>query len=388
MNRKAFKSSLLIIFIFCTIRLFAFSSDEFPDIRIYIAANQFTKLQKTKGDKLILDGPVMLINNDTAKTKEIHTRGNNSLNFKRKSFSVELDNSIRVTTSGNQEIHLKKFNLLSLSMDKFLWRNRWSNINMNSIGIFPLVNLYCKVWINDQPQGYYLLVEKPQHSRGKLNSPYMLRRGIDHSINDEYYDEKDKIAAKEYRKQFESIYSNIRFMNEQELAAYLQKAVNMDVYSRFLAFNYLMMNGDYSDEVFFYIEPQHQWFEVIPWDFDDILRANPHEGRIARNEEFVDKKIFSMEEKLDRAIAGNAALYTQYERVLKQTLLMLDSATLTQSAQQVINELEQLNQDKSNGAVTLFLDKEPFVMEAARKDVLTSLESVLKRRKWILAELK
>src|SRR6187551_1570198 len=115
MNRKACKSSLLTILIWCSIKLFAFSSTDFPVIRIYITTNQFTKLQKTTGDKLTLDSPVLLINNDTAHAKEIHTRGNNSLTFKRKSFSVELVDAINITTTTNQKIHLKKFNLLSLS---------------------------------------------------------------------------------------------------------------------------------------------------------------------------------------------------------------------------------------------------------------------------------
>jgi hypothetical protein len=39
-------------------------------------------------------------------------------------------------------------------------------------------------------------------------------------------------------------------------------------------------------------------------------------------------------------------------------------------------------------AVTLFLDKQPFDISQARQDILYSLDMILKRRKWILGELK
>jgi spore coat protein H len=358
----------------------------FPEIRIYIANNQYAELQ-TNSDKIILSHPVMVVNHDTAMVKEIHARGNNSLKYKRKSLSVELDKAIDID-DGNNKAHLKKFNLLNLSMDKHLWHNRWSNINLTTITLFPLFNSYCTVWINDQPQGIYLLVEKPQHAKNKLNSPYMLRRGPAHTISDEYFEEDDKEVAKKYRKQFHSIYTSIHGLKGDALTAELQKIVNLDSYFRFLAFNYLVMNGDYADEVYLYIEPQHEWFEVIPWDFDDILRYMPHEGRAVRNKEYVDKKIFSLEESMDRAIAGNEPLYAHYEQTLKQVLLTLDSVTLTQSAHKVIDELEKLSADNVTASATLFLDQQPFSLSEAKSDILLSLDLILKRRKWILSELK
>jgi spore coat protein H len=378
-------SFLLLSFLSAPLQ--ASGQSSFPELRIYIKKSQYTDLQKTNTDKIVLSDPVMFVNNDTAVVKEIHARGNNSLKYKRKSLSVELNKAIDIE-NGNSIAHLKKFNLLNLSMDKHLWHNRWSNINLHSLDLFPLFNSYCTVWINDQHQGIYLLVEKPQQARNKVNSPYMLRRGPEHSISDEYFDEDDKEAAKKYRKQFQSIYSNIHSLQGDALAVQLQKILNLDAYFRFLAFNFLIMNGDYADEVFFYIEPQHDWFEVIPWDYDDILRFSPHEGRAARNKEHADKKIFSLEESLDRAIAGNETLYTHYEQTLKSLLLTLDSVSLTQSAHQVIDELEKISSDKVTSQSTLFMDKESFRMEEAKSDILLSLDLIIKRRKWILSELK
>jgi spore coat protein H len=359
----------------------------FPEIKIYISKNQYLDLQSTNGEKIVLSKPVMLINQTTVSVKEIHARGNNSLKFKRKSLSVELDKGL--TLAGTEKkIHLKKFNLLNLSMDKHLWHNRWSNLKMKPMGLFPLFNSYCTVWINDQPQGIFLLVEKPQQEKAQLKSPYMLRRGPGHTISDEYFEDEDKDAAKKYRKQFHSIYSGINTMDGAVLVNHLEKIINLDNYLQYIAFNYLVMNGDYADEVFLYIDPETQLFKVISWDYDDILRPFPHEGLAVRNKEFADKRIFSLEESLDRAIAGNAELYSRYEQVLKKVLVNLDSTSLTESAWQVINELEQLSSDKSMTEVTLFLDKNPFDFVQAKEDILLSLKFILNRRKWILQELK
>jgi spore coat protein H len=369
---------------------FVFASNTitpFPEIKIYISKSQYIDLQVNNDIKVFLSHPVMILNRDTLVVKEIHDRGNNSLKFKRKSLSVELDKAINLD-NGTIKAHLKKFDLLNLVMDKHLWHNRWSNINLDSLGLFPLFNIYCKVWINDHPQGIYLLVEKPQHARSKLKSPYMLRRGPNHTISDEYFEKEDKTSARKYRKQFQAIYHSISSKKEDALAVELEKIINLENYFKFLAFNYLVLNGDYADEVFLYIEPQHERFEPIPWDYDDILKSSPHEGRAARNQEYADRKIFSLEESLDRAIAGNDVLYSRYEKTLKDILLSLDSISLSESAHQVIRELEQIGNDNEMNEVTLFLDKEPFSVTDARKDILLSLDLILSRRKWILSELK
>jgi spore coat protein H len=300
---------------------------DFPEIKIYIARGEYMSLRGDSGEKLKLSKPIMLLNNDTANVKEIHARGNNSLKFQRKSLSVELDKAIKIQT-GEGKISLKKFNLLNLVMDKNLWHNRWADLNLGKIGLLPLFNTYCKVWINDEPQGFFLLIEKPQQSRGKLDSPYMLRRGPEHTINDEYFESKDKELAKKYKKQFHTIYSSIHSLSGDALVTKLQELINLENYYYFLAFNYLVMNGDYADEVFFFIEPKNQRFEVIAWDYDDILKSTPHEGRVERSRRYPDKKLFSLEESLDVAIAGNDQLYTLYERSLKNMLGTLDSHQL------------------------------------------------------------
>lgn len=356
---------------------------DFPEIRIYITKGEYKNLRESSGEKVELTRPLMTINMDTAKVKEIHARGNNSLRFQRKSLSVELDKSLKIKIA-DRKISLKKFNLLNLVMDKNLWHNRWSDLNLEKIGLLPLFNSYCKVWINDEPQGFFLLIEKPQEARGKFDSPYMLRRGPDHTISDEYFDEKDKEAAKSYKKQFHSIYSSINSLKGEALITQLQKLIDLDNYFYFIAFNYLIMNGDYADEVFLYINPTNQQFKVIAWDYDDILKPTPHEGRAERTRRYPDKKLFSLEESLDVAIAADNQLYNLYDQSLRKMLTTIDSIQLSSSAHQVILELQKLSEDKTMAAATLFLDKQPFNIDIAKQDILYSVDMITKRRRWII----
>lgn len=39
-----------------------------------------------------------------------------------------------------------------------------------------------------------------------------------------------------------------------------------------LAFNYLIRNGDYTDELFLYLTGKGNQFQIIPWDYDDIFQ--------------------------------------------------------------------------------------------------------------------
>lgn len=361
----------------------------FPEIRIRIAPGQYTGLLQSKGRKMTLKNPVLTVQGDTAKVKEIHSRGNNSLTFEHKSLSVDLTHAVKVRIEG-KTVGLKKFDLLNLVMDKNLWHNRWAFLCMQHVALFPLQQTYSPVWINDQPQGIYLLVEKPRHYiTSAIKSPYLLRRGIDHAVADEYIETPSKEEAKKYKTQFTSMYDDISKLHGQELYDRLNGKINLDHYFKWVAFNYLIMNGDYADELYLYISPNDARYEVIPWDYDDILRPVPHEGLAARNavEGFKSKYIFSSEDPLDRAIAADPILYKHYLDSFRDLLTNLDEATISGLAGQVRVELQALGAGEQ-GRASLFLGKEPWVEADAMADIDRSLDFVLKRRNALLKELQ
>jgi hypothetical protein len=380
---------ILILAVLCQTGFSQGEASSFPEIRIYISKRQYSDLIQGKGAKMTLKAPVMLINHDTAAVKEIHSRGNNSLSFERKSLSVDLDDGVPVR-SGAEKIKVRKFDLLNLVMDKNLWHNRWAFLAMAEIGIFPLFQTYCTVWINDQPQGIYLLVEKPHHySETKAGSPYMLRRGVDHAVDNEYIDTSSKEEAKKYKKQFLTLYNDIYHYKGEALYQQLSNTLLIDHYFDWLAFNYLVMNGDYSDELYLYIVQGTSRFDIIPWDYDDTFKAAPHEGMQARNAVagFQEKLVFSSEDPLDRAIATDAYVYEKYLAVFKQLLEKLTPETMARLYDQVRNELQVLGGASEISKASLYLGRTSFDIGFADADIRLTLDFIVKRRNALLKRL-
>lgn len=358
----------------------------FPHIKINITARQFKSLQSSKGAKLTLKNVGMTINGDSARIKDIHLRGNNTLYFKRKSFSVDLEKSLSVVIQG-QPVKLKKFHLLNLAMDKNLWHNRWSFLTMSQLGLFPPFNSYCLVTVNDQSQGIYLLVEKPQYASETMNSPYTIRRGVDHAIDHEYDETKSKVEAKGYKNQYYSLYET-KGLSDESLYQHLNQGLNTDLYFTWVSFNYLIMNGDYSDELFLYINPNTQVYDVMAWDYDDLFMSHPHEGNTVRNQNNKERLMFSQEDELDRIIASDDYVYSKYQEKLKELLLTCDSATMVAHSKKVIDELTWLSSNPIHSNASLYVDRDPFVMKDAQYDIEKSMEYLITRRIQLLRELE
>ncbi len=360
-------------------------NDNFPEIRITIPEHEFLYLQKLKGSKLNIKNAQLTYDGVPAKLKELHLRGKSTLNFLRKSFSVDLADSLQITFDG-QHAGIKKFDLLNLAMDRNLWHNRWAFLLLSQMGIFPPLNSYCTLWINDRSQGIYLLVEKPQSAMAKLKSPFMIRRGVGHKIDQEYVVTKVKDSVKGYRKKYSALY-NVSRLKDEALYHHLQTSMNIEAYFKWMGFNYFVKNGDYSDELFLYIDPNSSQFKVMAWDYDDLLMDYPHEGREARYQMLKDRMIFSLEDDLDRTIATDEFVYAHYKQVLTALLQSLDDNQLDASAQKVLGELKQLNRDPMNGEITRYLDRDPFLIESATYDIEHTTQFLKLRRTVLLKQL-
>ena len=70
---------------------------------------------------------------------------------------------------------------------------------------------------------------------------------------------------------YKLIYKSLKKQNGEELYKTLNQWIDLDNYMKWLAFNFLVRNGDYTDEVFLYIDPEINKFKIIPWDYDDLF---------------------------------------------------------------------------------------------------------------------
>lgn len=354
-------------------------------IQIFISGNLQGKLRLTNGDKIDLGKPLTLINGDTLEVKDMHTRGKSTLKLRRKSLSISLDHPCVLKHLGKEE-KFKKFYAISLSMDKDYMRNRLSFGMLKELGLFDLFFSYGEIRINDQSEGIYLLVERPQDwALKKKDSPFIIRRGYTQTI------EKIKTRKstanerkKKYLSDFRDIYKSLKKNEGEALYEALSENIDLELYMRWLAFNYFVRNGDYTDEVYLYIDPVEDKFKIIPWDYDDIFASQPHEGAIGGRSAVENKLLFSSEDLLDQAIALDPYLYNKYLHQLRDMLIRLTPLTIKRIIEETYAELYPYFSQEEIIAMSAFdayqhanLDNLQSEMRSTFQSLTTARESLL-----------
>ncbi len=309
-------------------------------IDMELSKSEYNVMQNINGKKMQIKSKSLVINGDTLVPEKVETRGQTTLQFKRKSLSFNL--SSKASLKNNQATEkLKEFDLLNLSMDKYYMRNRLAFKMMEKIDLFGLFNTYSELRLNGNSNGIFMIVEKPDEwAMQKKNSPLIIRRGYNHKIDKFKIDKKqDKKTINLYFDSFTKIYKSINKYKGEELYNKLSEVMDVENYFKWLAFNYFVKNGDYSDEVFFYIDPEINKFRIIPWDYDDIFSIIPHEGKEAKKKQVGDKLIFSSEDILDVKIVSDPFLYNKYLGTLKKLIQDIDQKVLKQFVEETYAEL-------------------------------------------------
>ena len=308
---------------------------------------EYEALRATTGEKIDIKTGSVIINGDTIEPEEINTRGQTTLMFKRKSLGFKLK-SEAVIYHGTKTDSLKKLSLLNLAMDQYYCRNRVAFEMMEKIGIFNLFYSFSNLSINGKSEGVFMIIERPEDWATRMqSSPLVLRRGYDHRVEKTKSGKKsDRDDVRTYKKYYSQIYKDLNKLEGVELYNALSEKLDLDSYMKWLAFNFLVRNGDYSDEVFFYIEPQIKKYRIIPWDYDDIFASAPHEGSLQRNKIIGDKLIFSSEDDLDKKIASDPYLYKVYLTKFNEVLDILTPDVLKQVLENTYAELYPYFSDK------------------------------------------
>jgi len=334
--------------------------DEVFNLTVSSGVQEF--LYESRDTTYTVDDPgiEMYLNDISMPLKEIRVRGKTSLNFKRKSFSVFLDAPVTVTDREGLGVKsLLRFKLLAMAMDYTYIENRIGYGLQEEAGVMPLFYKYVELRINDDTQGVYMLVEDPEQFFIEQGSEYILRRGYHHGIWDSEYEPGYHFIAREtYETRFREIYSKLTSYQGGELYSWINARMDLAQYFRKMGVDYLLKNGDYTDEVFFYATMDNQSirYRVIPWDYDDLFKNDPHE--VGRNwgtgtlfgervyatlddiyAEIGDKMIFSIEDDLDYIIAMDPVLYTRYEEELRKLLDKLNEATIDRLFNRINHEL-------------------------------------------------
>ncbi len=273
----------------------------------------YEQIKATSGQKVSVKAITLIINGDTLEPTEIKTRGKSTLYFRRKSYSFSLKSEASFR-HGKRVESFKKFYVVSLSMDKHYSSNRLAFGMMEAAKLFDLFYSYCELRINGNSEGICMIIERPEDwAMKKKGSPVIIRRGYNNSIDKIKTDKKtESEKAKKYKSYFRQIYRSLNKYEGEELYKTLSNWLDMNLYMKWLAFNFFVRDGDYTDEVYFFVDPLSDKFSIIPWDYDDLFSIAPHEGNVENRKILVDKLFFSTEDLLDKKIVTDPYLYKIY----------------------------------------------------------------------------
>jgi len=292
-------------------------------ISLNITALDYEEIKAVTGKKAVVKARLLIINGDTLVPEEIVTRGQTTLYYRRKSYSFDLQSEASFS-HGEKTRAFRKFYVLSLSMDRNYANNRLAFEMMESAGIFHLFYTFGELRINGQSEGICMILERPDDwAMKKKESPVLIRRGYNNNIDKLKSDKNaDRETIKEYRTNFNQIYRSLYKYRGEELYKAISTWLETEEYMKWLAFNFFVRNGDYTDEVNFYIDPDSKKFGIIPWDYDDIFSVGPHEGYSESRKITGNKLVFSTEDELDKKIVSDPYMYkmylVQFEKVMNE----------------------------------------------------------------------
>ena len=282
-------------------------------ISLDISSPDYESIKAVTGREISVNPRLLIINNDTLTAEEVSTRGQTTLFYRRKSYSFDLQSEASFH-HGKKTKKFKRFYLLGLSMDRNYANNRLAFEMMETSELFHLFYAYCDLRINGQSEGVCMILERPEDwAMKRKDSPLLIRRGYNNSMDKfKAGNTADKEMIKKYRANFREIYRSLDKYEGEELYRTISAWLETDVYMKWLAFNYFIRNGDYTDEVYFFVDPGTVKFNVIPWDYDDVFSAAPHEGYEESRKITGDKLFFSAEDLLDKKIVTDPYLYKMY----------------------------------------------------------------------------
>jgi spore coat protein H len=334
-------------------------------------------------------------------------RGDNTLNFTRKGFGVNMDKKISLINPEEQtERKYEEFKLLAMVYDYTYIENSTAVGLFKEVGLWPVYSFFTEVRLNNHTQGLYHFIEDPfEYFIEQKNASFVVRRGYDHVIKASSVSPDNQQNMEGYIARFRRIYSNLPLYSGRQMYDTLSSYIDLEQYFTKLSIDMLIKNGDYTDESIFYTKTKNEEevLGVFPWDYDDIFSDQPHEignpwapGTIFGKREYnsIDdiiadvgsKLLYSIEDDLDYKIARDSFLYQEYLKTLRSVIEKIDLA--------VIDKIF----DYTNEHIGAFYDNDSLI-EQSKYDVdetnyslfvsnLADKRQMLKdRRNWILGEL-
>lgn len=303
----------------------------------------------------------------------ISTRGNYSIKLPKKSFRLELETKGPVFGDDM----LKVFYLISMAEDPWLMNSHFAYSLASRLNLFFSRFFYIELFINGESQGVYLAVERPEESLRRMfpDALGIGRRGAMNTIDVKYSTNKfPSTAIGSFIASIESIPS--RTIHKHAVQTQFSKAVNSELYFKYLAFNRLLMNGDYSrDEVYFTVTEKNGTLfiqNISVWDCDDLFQG-PWNGTGIIYATGEMSLVYEGTSALDRWIAFTPPIYRQYLSTLEVVLSELNESVINEALQDTFKKLEPYLTKKRSQETLAYMESLRLSAQQSRSNIYDSI---------------
>jgi len=374
-----------------------------------VTDSQREYINSSRGEQYEITDPIpeLIFAGNTYTINRFEIRGENTLNFNRKGFGVNMKEKLTLFNPEDQkERKYEEFKLLAMVYDYTYIENSTAVGLFKEVDLWPVYSFFTEVRLNDHTQGLYHFIEDPvEYFIEQKNASFVVRRGYDHvvkayAINPGYQQNKE-----EYINRLDKIYSILPEYSGPQIYDTLSAYIDMEQYFTKLSIDMLIKNGDYTDEIFFFskIKDGREVLGVFPWDYDDIFSDQPHEigntwatGSVFGQRDYYTmddviadvglKLLYSIEDDLDYKIAKDDFLYQEYLKILRTVIGKIDQAAIDKVFNYTFDHIGPFYTNDSIVAQSKYDDDETsydlFVANlAAKRQMLKD------RRTWILSEL-
>lgn len=399
---------LLVTLIFnaCYREEIIYHSKELGIFKFDMDDSLFTKIQTSRGIRYDLEPtPTLRYDKIGYNLDKLRVRGQTATNYPRKSYAVNMDKEIAF--SDNPNTFYEKFKLVSMVADYTYIENRLSQLLLSQFDLWPLKTFYTQVQINEEHQGLYMFIEDPEdYLLINKNAEGVIRRYYRNGITELEISKESTFDSVKIASEFKSIYQAITLYQGKELKDQLERKMDLQHYMQKLAIDMLLMNGDYTDEILFYatLKEGKMYFDVLPWDYDDIFANSPHEvgnnwsvGKLFGNryydnydnwkQLFGNKLMFSVEDDLDYIIATDNVLHKTYLNELEYVFSTLSEQKISEIFRQLQSELDPFYTIPE--IITLSkLDADESSVEKYTQNIKEKEKLLKERYRWIKQEIQ
>ncbi len=393
----------------CVKETYIISNPEKEVLNFVVTEAQRLHINESRGEQYKITDPVpdLYFAGDIYSIDRFEIRGDNTVNFARKGFGVNMGRKLSLYNPFEQlERKYEEFKLLAMVYDYTYIENSTAAGLFREVGLWPVYSFFTEVRLNGHTQGLYHFIEDPvEYFIEQKQATFVVRRGYDHVVKAFYINPDFQQNEQDYYNRLEKIYSILPEYSGRQLYDTLTAYIDMEQYFTKLSIDLLIKNGDYTDEIFFYstIRDDREVLGVFPWDYDDIFAAQPHEignewapGTVFGPREYFSmddivadvgsKLLYSIEDDLDYKIAKDNLIYQEYLKTLRTVIEKIDVAVIDKVFDYTYDHISPFYSNDSIVKQSQYdvdqTDYDLFVTNLAEKR-----QMLKERRNWILQEL-